>query len=451
MLGTGRGGSRRRSACRRPAAVAIALASLFPVAGCGTAARHSRRPVVTVFGSFTDHEAAAFTASVRTFERETGIDVRYVGSDRFETDLLERVRRGDPPDLAVIPQPGLVRSLAEEGYLLPYDGALATAAATDIDPRLVDLATVGGQVYGSWYSVTPKSLVWYSPRQFAARGLSAPATWDDLIALTDTIAASGAAPWCLGVRDGGATGWVATDWVEDIVLRFAGPDVYDRWVTHDVSFSDAEITDAIERFGAIALNPQRVNGGNRAAVEFTVQQAAQQLLGRSPKCLLHRQAGFLTDFLHGSVDVAPDGDLWAFPFPGPAGADSSMLLGGSLVSRFADRPEVRQLAEYLTTPEAARERAAQGGFISPLESVAPDAYPSALNRTIAQWTLDAAVIRFDASDLMPPEVGVSAFWAGMTSWLGGARLSTTVAQIDQAWPRPTTKPAPVEDRGDSEG
>lgn len=451
MLGTGREGSGRRWARRRPAALSMLLASLVQVAGCDTAARHSTRPVVTVFGSFTDHDAAAFSASVRTFERETGIDVRYVGSGRFESDLLERVRRGDPPDLAIIPQPGLVRSLAEEGFLLPYDGPLATAATTGIDPRMVDLATVGGQVYGSWYSVTPKSLVWYSPRQFTARGLNVPSTWDDLIALTDTIAASGTAPWCLGVRDGGATGWVATDWVEDLVLRFAGPEVYDRWVTHEVAFSDPEISDAIERFGTIALNPQRVNGGNRAAVEFTVQQAAQQLLGRSPKCLLHRQASFLTEFLDGTVVVAPDGDLWAFPFPGPSGVEPSMLIGGSMVSRFADRPEVRRLAEYLTTPEAARERAAQGGFISPLESVAPDAYPSALNRTIARWTLDAAEVRFDASDLMPPEVGVAAFWAGMTLWLGGARLSTIVAQIDQAWPRPTTKPAPVEDRGDSEG
>ena len=429
----------------------MAVLLLPAVASCSPAASQRSRPVVTVFGSFTDRDATAFTASLRTFEHDTGIDVRYVGSGRFESDLLERVRRGDSPDLALVPQPGLVRSLAEEGFVLPYDGPLATAASTDINPRLVQLATVGGQIYGSWYSVTPKSLVWYSPRQFAARGLRTPTTWDELTALTEQIASSGTAPWCIGVRDGGATGWVATDWVEDIVLHFEGPEVYDQWVDHDVTFSDAPITDAIERFGSIALTPSNVYGGNRAAVEFTVQQAARQLLGSSPKCLLHHQASFLTDFLAGSVDVAPDGDLWVFPFPGPATAQSSMMIGGTLVSRFADRPEVRQLAEYLTTPAAARERAAQGGFISPLETVTADAYPSALNRTIAQWTLDAEVVRFDASDLMPPEVGVDAFWAGMTAWLSGARLTTTVAQIDLAWPLPTTRPAPMEDRGDSEG
>jgi len=451
MWGTGGRGSRCRRAATRAGALTVAAAALASIAACSPSSSHTTRPVVTVFGSFTDRDASAFTASLQSFEHDTGIDVRYVGSGRFESDLLERVRRGDPPDLALIPQPGLVGSLAEEGYLLPYDGTLAAAAAKDIDPRLVDLATVDGQIYGSWYSVTPKSLIWYSPRQFATRGLKTPTTWDELVALTGTIADSGSTPWCLGVRDGGATGWVATDWVEDIVLRFAGPQVYDDWVSHRVKFTDPQITAAIERFGSIALDPASVNGGNRAAVEFTVQQAAQQLLGRSPKCLLNRQASFLTDFLPGKVDVSPDGDLWAFPFPGPQGADTSMMIGGALISRFADRPEVRQLAEYLTTPAAAKERAARGGFISPLASVSPDAYPSELNRTIARWTLDADVVRFDASDLMPPEVGVDAFWAGITAWLGGARLSTIVAQIDAAWPGPTTKPAPVEDRGESEG
>ena len=426
------------------------LALVALVAACDQPVERTSGPVVTVFGTATDRDADGFIASMEAFERSSGIDVRYVGSANFETDLLERVRRGDAPDLALLPQPGLLRSLAEDGMALPYDADLADAARRDVDPRLVDLVSVAGQVYGSWYAVSPKSLVWYSPRQFSARGLATPSTWDELIALTDRIEAAGTAPWCLGVRDAGATGWVATDWVEDLVLRFAGPDVYDGWIAHEVLFTDPAITDAVERFGTIALSESRVNGGNRASVEFTVQEAAQQLLGSQPDCLLHRQASFLTDFLDRTLNVSPTGDLWAFPFPGPAGAASSMLVGGTAIARFTDRPEVRELATYLTTHEAAAERAGLGGFISALDSFASDAYPAELNRTLAQWTRDAEVLRFDASDLMPPEVGVDAFWSGLTAWLGGARLSTTMAAIDAAWPMVAT-PRVVEERGASEG
>ena len=430
--------------------VVTSLAALL--GACGEPSKQPATRVVTVFGTATDRDVDAFTAAMAAFERSSGIDVRYVGSSNFEADLLERVRRGDPPDLALLPQPGLLRALAEDGLALPYDKELGVAARSDVDQRLIDLATVDGQVFGSWYSVTPKSLVWYSPRQFAARGISPPATWDELMTLTDQLVESGIAPWCLGVRDGGATGWVATDWVEDLVLRFAGPDTYDAWVAHDLAFSDLQIAEAVDRFGTIALSATRVNGGNRAAVEFTVQQSARQLLGENPDCLLHRQASFLTDFLAKPVNVAPDGDLWVFPFPGPADAKSSMMIGGTAVARFSDRPETREAAAYLTTPAAAAERAALGGFISALESFDSDAYPATLYRTLSRWTRDVEVLRFDASDLMPPEVGVDAFWSGMTTWLSGARLSTTMAAIDAAWPEVAViMPISSEERGFSEG
>jgi alpha-glucoside transport system substrate-binding protein len=447
-------GQRTTDARRRRLAAAIAvLCGLGPVASSDSSAS-TDRPVVTVFGSLTGADADAFVASLRPFEAREGIDVRYVGSSNFEADLVERVRRGDPPDLALLPQPGLLMSLAADGFALPYDGDLAEAAVHDVDPWLVGLVALDGRSYGSWYSVDPKSLVWYSPRQFRVRGLQVPTTWDDLIALTDDIAASGTAPWCLGVRDGGATGWVATDWVEDLVLRTAGADIYDAWVTHDIEFTDRRIATAVDRFGSIALDARRVSGGNRAAVELTVTDAARGLLGKQPSCLMHRQAVFLPDLLGAAganLDISPDGDLWVFPFPGDADSPSTMLVGGTVVGRVSDRPEVRSLAAYLTTLEAAAARAKGGGFVSALDSFDPANYPSELNHTVAEWTRDAEVLRFDASDLMPPEVGVRAFWAGMTAWLGGARLATTLAEIDAAWPVVAAVPYGYDDRGSSEG
>ena len=153
----------------------MVLAAAAPlVAACTTDSRDAVRPVVTVFGTLTDDDATSFVASLAAFERSAGIDIHYVGSSNFEADLLERVRRGDPPDLALIPQPGLLQELVSEGLALPYDGELAAAATTGIDPFLVDLATFQGTTFASWYSLDPKSIVWYSPREFRRRGLQVP-------------------------------------------------------------------------------------------------------------------------------------------------------------------------------------------------------------------------------------------------------------------------------------
>jgi alpha-glucoside transport system substrate-binding protein len=197
--------------------------------------------------------------------------------------------------------------------------------------------------------------------------------------------------------------------------------VYDAWVAHDVEFSSRHIATAVAMFGAIALDGSRVSGGNRAAVERTVQQAAQGLVAGRPECLLHRQASFLPDLLGSAgegVEIAPDGDLWVFPFPGEAGAETTMLIGGTAIARFTDTPAARQVAAYLASPAAAAQRAAEPGFITPLQSFDPALYPDALDRTLAEWTNSATVVRFDASDL----VGVGAFWEACT-WLNGARLA----------------------------
>ena len=415
----------------------VLVCALIGLASCAvnddTGAR-SNRPIVTVFGTLSDSEADAFTASVQPFERSSGINVRYVGSSNFEADLLERLRRGDAPDIALLPQPGLLPTLVSEGFALPWTEALEASATEQIDPRLVGLSTVENQVYASWYELTLKSLVWYSPSEFARLGLTVPQTWSDLDALVAKVVAAGVSPWCLGIRDGGATGWVATDWVEDLVLRFAGPDVYDRWITHEVPFSDRSIANAVQRFGDIALSNTLVYGGSRAAVRNTVTDAARQLTSSPSKCVLNRQASFLPRLVGSRTAVGPAADLWAFPLPSAEGAKAPLIVGGTMSVRFSADPNVDQLATYLASAEAARERAKLGSFVSPLTTVPLDAYSSELDRSVAGWLRDADVLRFDASDLMPPSVGVAAFWSGMAAWLGGARLSAVLNEIDRAWP-----------------
>lgn len=231
---------------------------------------------------------------------------------------------------------------------------------------------------------------------------------------------------------------MATDWVEDLVLRFAGPDVYDGWVDHEVPFTDPAIVDAIERFGAIALQPDQVAGGNRAVVELTVEDAARELLDSPRSCLLHRQASFLPRDLDRDVEISPDGDLWAFPLPAADGGEAPLVVGGTVVVRFSDDADVVRLATYLTTTEAASQRAGLAASVSVLMSGSRStATASRSTGGSRSWCARPTSCGSTLSDLMPPEVGVGTFWSGMTSWLGGARLRSVLAEIDAVRGRPT--------------
>jgi len=423
-----------RPARRRAAELVVGLAvGLGLAAGCAPRST-ATLPVVEVFGNLTDTDSTDIAASMAAFERRTGIDVRYVGSSAFESDLLARLRRGEPPDMALIPQPALLRELVRLGTVRPIEGELAAAVRDAVDPRLTPLAEVDGELFGSWHQVVVKSLVWYSPPVLQAAGLTVPTSWAELQALTDHAARSGITPWCIGMRDGDTTGWVATDWVEDLLLRRAGAAVYDGWTAGTVPFTDGRVRDAVSAFGAIARDPAQVDGGPGAVLERSVGDAAAGVLASPPRCLLTKQASFLPDLLGRQVTVAPDGDLWFFPLPAQDGGPAPLVVGGLLAVRFDDRPETLALAAALTTPETVTVRAAGGGFLSPLRTAPATAYRRPLEVELARHLRDAPVIRFDASDRMAPAVGLDAFWSGMAAYVGGADLDATLEAIDGAWP-----------------
>lgn len=428
----------------RPAVAGVLAALALAGVACSSPADAPER-TVEIFGNFTDRDATAFAAAIAPFERRSGIDVRFVGSSTFESDLLTRVRRGNPPDLALVPQPGLVAELVRLGAAVPLPAAVAADTTDHVDPRLVELGRVDGTLYAAWYRISVKSLVWYSPREFAARGLTVPATYDELLRLGEGAAAEGVTPWCLGIRDGGATGWVATDWVEDLVLRFGGADTYDRWVRHEIPFTDPAISDAVSRLGAIALAGGQVHGGTGAVVETAIQESAEPLLTDPAGCLLHRQASFLPDLLPGGVEIGPSGELWMFPLPGPAAAEPGtsppLVVGGQLIVAFTADPDEAAVLEALTGPATSSALAAAGGFLSPRLDLDPDGYARPLERDLAARLRTAEVLRFDASDQMPPAVGVDAFWTGMAAYLGGAQLVPTLEAIDAAWPSAATQAA----------
>ena len=408
----------------------LCSALLLSLTACDGSSQDSADTLV-ILGSLTGVGQEIVEEAFAPFTAETGIEVVYEGTDAFTTVLPIRVAGGDVPDLAIFPQPGLMADLAQEGALTPLDGVVDRAALTAaFGPDWVDLGSVAGQVYGVWMRSDPKSLVWYSPSAFGAAGYTVPTSWDELMELTERIAAAGKTPWCVGMESGEASGWVGTDWVEDILLRTAGPEVYDQWVSHEIPFNSPPVKAAVETFGKIVRTDGYVRGGTVGAISTPFGDAPAPLFDQPPGCYLHRQASFITDFLPEAIEPGRDTQVFLLP-----GADSTapLLTGGLVFAMTNNTPAAAAAIQYLTTVTP-HESWAERGYISPHRQVDLAIYPNDGVRQMAAVLAQAETIRFDGSDLMPAAVGSGTFWTGMVNYVSGADVDTVLSAIEASWP-----------------
>jgi alpha-glucoside transport system substrate-binding protein len=374
---------------------------------------------VTVLGTWGGGELDSFLAMVRPLEERDGVKVAFEGTRDLNAVLTTRVAGGNPPDVAVLPGPGQMAEFARAGRIVPLDDVLDLPALREQYARSwIDLVAVDGKIYGIFMKAALKGLIWYNPRAFQAAGYAVPATWDDLLVLTDRIAREGKTPWCIGLESGAASGWPATDWIEDILLRTAGPEVYDKWHRHEVAWTDPAVRHAWDLFGKIAANPRYVRGGTQGVLATNFGESPFPLYADPPACYLHHQATFIQDFIqrqYPSLTPGADFDFFAFPTINrtlPPAAE----VAGDLVGMFRDTPQARRLLAYLSTAEAQTIWVRRGGALSPNRRVGLSEYPDPLSRRAAEILTTAEVARFDASDLMPEAVN-AAFWRGTLDYV----------------------------------
>ncbi len=393
---------------------------------------------INYYTVITAPEDTPYINTFKTFTECTGATVNYEGSKEFEAQIGVRVSSGNPPDVAVFPQPGLLQQVQESsGAVKPLPDAVAENAKKYFPEDWTNYGTINGQFLGVPNNADFKSLVWYSPKTFTDKGYTVPTTWAELTALQDKIVGAGEKPWCIGIESGEATGWQITDWLEEYVLRTAGPDVYDQWVSHDVKFADAQIADALKQTGEVIKNPAMVNAGfgDVSSIASTQFNAPSSKI-KDGTCTLTRQAANFGSNYDASVKVGPDGDINAFYFPPIDDQFGKTVLGGGTFSAaFTDRDEVNALMYFLTTPEYANTRAKAGSYISANRGLDPANVPSVVQKEALKTLQDpSATFRFDASDLMPAAVGADAEWKQFTAWITGQDDATTLSNIDNAWP-----------------
>jgi len=406
------------------------------LAGCSGASSPRTSPeTIEIFGPYRGIEADRFVESLAPFVRQTGVRTRYVGSVDFVKDLRLRVGQdNDPPDLAVVPQPGLVRQFASEGKIVSPTKRVASEVESNYPPAAAAFGTFDRTLYAVPFRVDLKSLVWYRPEVFAEHGWKPPRTLAELVKLSARIAAGGAlAPWCLGIAAGSATGWAATDWSEDLVLRLSGLDTYRRWVAGSVPFRDPRIASAFGAFHDLVLAPGHVAGGLSAVVETSPQGAVAPLFADPPGCAMLKQADFAAAWMPSGTTIGTDGSVDWFLLPGTGPRNAPLLVGGDEVVQFRHSREIDALMAYLAGPTAGASWVREGGFLSPKSSIPASAYPSGYLRALADALRTASPLAFDASDQMPPDIGSDLLWREITRLVADVQdYPTFAARIDGA-------------------
>lgn len=395
---------------------------------------------LTVFGPWLGPDQENVEKVLAGFAAASGHDVSYVGSDSFEQQIMIDAEAGSAPNVAVFPQPGLAADMAKRGFLTPLADGTADWVKENYaaGQSWVDLGTYAGadgadNLYGFFYKVDVKSLVWYSPENFEDAGYEVPTSMEDLMALTDQIVADGGTPWCIGLGSGGATGWPATDWVEDMMLRTQTPADYDAWVKNDLKFNDPKVVAAIEEFGAFARNDAYVAGGAGAVASTDFRDSPKGLFDSPPQCYMHRQASFIPAFFPEGTVVGEDADFFYFPAYAEKDLGAPVLGAGTVWAITNPSDAANDLIAYLETPEAHETWMALGGFLTPHKGVDTSKFSDAATAKMNDILLAATTFRFDGSDLMPGAVGAGSFWTGMVDYTGGKSAQEVADGIQASW------------------
>ena len=357
---------------------------------------------ISVIGVWTGPEQESFQAVIDGFTaKNPDATVKYTsGGDNIVTVLSTAVEGGNPPDIATVSQPGTMADFVERDALQPLTFA-EDAVQENFGDSIVTTGSVDGTLYGLLFKAANKSTIWYNVATFADAGVESPDTWDDLLTDAKTINESGVPAYSIG----GADGWTLTDLFENIYLRTAGAETYDKLAKHEIPWTDQSVKDALAEMAKIVGDTANIAGGKAGALQTDFPTSVANVFSATPKASMVIEGDFVPGVAGENNPLEPETGFNIFPFPSIDGSASSVVGGGDLVVMFKDNPVARAFVEYLTTPEASEIWAKRGGFSSPNKNVDTTVYPDAIQETTAGAIGEAEVFRFDLSDLQPSAFG----------------------------------------------
>jgi alpha-glucoside transport system substrate-binding protein len=391
---------------------------------------------VTVWSSLDLPVMNGLKAGVEPLAQAAGVTVKWQRVDNINQIIMTKIQANDTPDIAMIPQPGVVADIVNRGKATSLDDVLdVNALKSSMIPGSLEAGTVNGKLYGLLVSANTKSFVWYPKKAWDAAGYQPPQTIDELNALTQKIKASGVTPWCLGIESSAATGWPATDWFEDLVMRYGGTEGYNQWVKHEIKFDSPLVRQAAAEFQQVAFTNGNVLGGRKSIASNNFGTAGNPMFDAKPGCMLYKQGSFITTFFPKKVQANLPANAGVFYFPPvKAGGEKPILGGGDMAVLLHNTAGAREVMKMLSD-KSIGEKAMGTSFLSPHKDFDVTLYQGETAQQVAKITYASSIFLFDGSDQMPGAVGAGTFWKDMTAWISGQEnLDTALKNIDNSWP-----------------
>ncbi|HSC90274.1 MAG TPA: ABC transporter substrate-binding protein [Gaiellaceae bacterium] len=421
----------------------FALALALVAAGCGgddeegagttaAATEGGAAPVsgsVSILALWTSGEQDSFMAVLDGFkEQNPDVTISYKSAEDVRPVLATAIEGGNPPDIAAVPNPGLMRDFVDRGALKDIE-----FARSDVEENFaqswVDLASVDGKLYGVFFKGANKSTVWYNVHAYEDAGIEPAEDWDTFIKDAATLKQSGVPAWSIGAADG----WTLTDWFENVYIRLAGPEKYDQLTNHEIPWTDQSVKDTLTELQKVFGDTDNIVGGTNGALQTDFPTSVTNVFSDPPKAATVYEGDFVAGVITDETKAKPQTDFNVFDFPSVNGSEPAVVGGGDMIVMFKDNPAAEALVKYLASPEAAEIWAKRGGFSSPNKNVDPSVYPDEILRTTATALAEAETFRFDLSDLTPSAFGGDAMFSILQDFLKNPdSVDGTAAKLEAA-------------------
>jgi alpha-glucoside transport system substrate-binding protein len=421
-------------------ALAAAALSMTGMAACGGGSGSTNSKTVTLWTSVDDPIVAGWKQQLVPEAKKQGITLNIKKVNNINQIIMTKIQGGGAPDIATIPQPGVVADIVKRNAAQPLDSVLdMNALKSSIVPGAIEAGTVNGKYYGLLVSMNVKSLVFYPKKAWADAGYTAPDSIDAMNALADKMRSNGDTPWCMGIGSDAATGWPATDWFEDLVMRYGGAQQYNDWVSHKIKFDSPLVKQAAAEFEKVAFTSGNVPGGRKSISSTAFGDAGTPMFAKpKPGCWMLKQGSFITTFFPKDVQADLDANVGVYGFPpATAGGENPTLGGGDLAVLLSKNTNAQKVLKLMATKDFGTDAVKETGstYLSPHKDFDTSLYPNAFTKAVADVAYTSSVLLFDGSDSMPGAVGAGAFWKDITAWVSGQEsLDTALKNIDAAWP-----------------
>jgi alpha-glucoside transport system substrate-binding protein len=420
-------------------ALLTAAAVSLTACGGGSGGGGGNSSTVTIWSSIDAPVQAGLEKALKAKLSADGSDItiKWDQVSNINQLIITKIQAGDTPDIALVPQPGLVAQMNELGATKSMTDVVdMTSLKSSMVPGTLEAGTINDQLMGLLVSANVKGLVWYPKKAFESAGYKVPTTIPELEQLTEQIKSDGNTPWCMGIESDTATGWPATDWFETLIMKQNGADVYNNWVQHKVLFDSPEVKQAADEFTKLLFTSGNTLGGQKAIPSNNFGTAGNPMFDDPPKCYMYMQGSFITGFFPKNTTSNLDANVGVFGFPpATSGGENPVEGGGDLMTMLNDSDNVKTVVKDLSETAIGNDAAPTSSFISPHKDFDVSLYPNQVTKDIAKYLYSASTFLFDGSDSMPAEVGTGSFWKEMTAWISGQEdIDTALKNIDSSWP-----------------